>query len=513
MASIASPASIGVPAPNRTLITVSVILATALQVLDTTIANVALPHMQAALGANRETITWVLTSYIVAAAISTPVTGWLSDRVGQKRLFLIAIGGFVAASMLCGAATSLPMMVGVRALQGIFGSFLVPIAQTVLLDAYPKEKHGQAMAMWGASIMAAPVLGPVLGGWLTDNYNWRWVFYVNLPLGMLAFFGAWVSLREPGRRQRRFDLFGFALLGIALASLQLMLDRGPQLDWFESTEIVVEAAVAVSAAWMFVVHLASSSNRLFEPAMLKDRNYLASLVFSFIAGLVMTAGAALLPPMLQQLFGYPTTSAGMLMAPRGIGTVISFIVIGRFSGKFDPRLVILTGFALIALSLWQMTGFSLEMGSSMIVTSGLIQGCGMAFVMGPLFTIGFATLAPQYRTDASSLFSLIRGLGGSIGVAIVTAVLAHNVQVSHSDLVTHITLQTAPLIQVGPLAGSVADMAGAMLDGEINRQALMIAYLDDYRMMMLLTLVAVPLMVFLRRPPKDAGGGGHVVME
>ena len=330
---------------------------------------------------------------------------------------------------------------------------------------------------------------------------------------MLAFLGAWVSLSEPGTQPRRFDLFGFALLGCALASLQLMLDRGPQLDWFESPEIVVETAVAFCAAWMFVVHLAFDRNRLFAPAMLTDRNYLATVVLAFIAGLVMTAGAALLPPMLQQLFGYPTVSAGLLMAPRGIGTICAFILVGRLSGKVDPRFLILTGFAGIALSLWQMTGFSLEMGNRLIVTSGLVQGVGMGFVMGPLFTLGFATLSPRYRTDASSLFSLVRGLGGSVGVAIVTAVLAHNVQVSHSDLVTHITLQTVPLIQVGPLAGTAADMAGAMLDGEVNRQALMIAYLDDYRLMMLLTLAAVPLLVFVRRPPRYTDGGGHAVME
>ena len=512
MASIASPAPASRPVPNRALITASVILATVLQVLDTTIANVALPHMQAALGANRETITWVLTSYIVAAAIATPITGWLSDRVGQKRLFLIAIGGFVGASMLCGAATSLPMMVIVRAVQGIFGAFLVPIAQTVLLDAYPKEKHGQAMALWGAAVMASPVLGPVLGGWLTDNYNWRWVFYVNLPVGVLAFVGAWASMREPGIRLRRFDLFGFALLGIALAALQLMLDRGPQLDWFESREVIAEAGVAFCAAWMLAVHLMFGRERVFDPAMFADRNYAAACAFAFVAGIVMTAGAALLPPMLQQLFGYPTVEAGVLMAPRGAGTVVAFIVTGRITGKVDARLIILAGFAFIAYSLWQMTGFSLEMGSRLIVTSGFLQGLGMGFTMGPLLTLGFATLAPRFRTDASSLFSLIRGLGGSIGVAIVTAVLAHNVQVSHSDLAMQVTQQSS-LGQALAVVGSSAGMVNAMLDGEVNRQALMIAYLDDYRMMLLLTLAAVPLLIFVRRPPKNAGGGGHAVME
>lgn len=514
MASIAAPAPASAATPNRGLITASVILATVLQVLDTTIANVALPHMQAALGANRETITWVLTSYIVAAAIATPITGWLSDRVGQKRLFLIAIAGFVGASMLCGAATSLPMMVAVRAIQGIFGAFLVPIGQTVLLDAYPREKHGQAMALWGAAVMASPVLGPVLGGWLTDNFSWRWVFYVNLPVGILAFAGAWVSLKQIPITRRRFDIFGFALLGIALAGLQLMLDRGPQLDWFESAEIIAEAAVAIGAVWVLAIHLATSRrDRIFDPAMFADRNYSAACAFAFIAGLVMTAGAALLPPMLQQLFNYPTVEAGVLMAPRGAGTVCAFIVTGRLSGKVDPRWLILAGFVLIAGSLYQMTGFSLEMGQRMIVISGFLQGAGMGFAMGPLLTLGFATLNPRFRTDASSLFSLLRGLGGSIGVAIVTAVLAHNVQVSHADLAAHITSEAVPMGGIVAAAGGAAGMAAGLLDAEINRQALMIAYLDDYRMMMLLTLLAIPLLIFVRKPPKAAPGPGHAVME
>jgi DHA2 family multidrug resistance protein len=515
MASIAAPAAAPRAAPNRALITAAVILATVLQVLDTTIANVALPHMQAALGANRETITWVLTSYIVAAAIATPITGWLSDRVGQKQLFLIAIAGFVGASMLCGAATSLPMMVLFRTVQGIFGAFLVPIGQTVLLDAYPKEKHGQAMSLWGAAVMASPVLGPVLGGWLTDNWNWRWVFYVNLPVGILAFAGSWIALRDVPTSRRKFDVFGFALLGTALAALQLMLDRGPQLDWFDSVEVWIELGVAVGAAWMLAVHLASSRNRIFDPAMFTDRNYAAACSFAFIAGLVMTAGAALLPPMLQQLFGYPTIEAGVLMAPRGAGTVVAFIITGKLSGKVDPRLIILVGFGLIATSLFQMTGFSLAMGQRLIVISGFLQGAGMGFAMGPLLTLGFATLAPHYRTDASSLFSLVRGLGGSIGVAIVTAVLAHNLQVSHSDLAAHITTQAIPVGGVAAAAGNFAGAAVAMLDAEINRQALMIAYLDDYHMMMLLTLAAIPLLLFVRRPPRPVPGAepAHAVME
>ena len=383
----------------------------------------------------------------------------------------------------------------------------------MLLGRVGIEQHGKAMALWGAAVMASPVLGPVLGGWLTDNWNWRWVFYVNLPVGALALAGAWISLPKLPTNLRRFDVFGFATMGIGLAAMQVMLDRGSQLDWFDSPEIVIEAAVALAAAWVLAVHLATSRNRVFDPRMFADRNYASACAFAFIAGLVMTAGAALLPPMLQQLFGYPVITAGMLMAPRGAGTVVAFVITGRITGRVDPRLIILAGFACIATSLWQMTGFSLEMGQGLILTSGFIQGAGMGFAMGPLLTLGFATLKPELRTDASSLFSLLRSLGGSIGVAIVTALLTRNLQVSHSDLAAHVTEQRLPAAGIIAAAGGVAATAGAMLDAEVNRQALMIAYLDDYRMMMLLTLAAIPLLIFVRRPPRGAGSGGHAVME
>ena len=506
------PASLP-PPRQRALITISAILATVMVILDTTIANVALPNMQAALGANRETVTWVLTSYIVASAIGTPITGWLADRIGMKQLFMIAISGFVVASMLCGAATSLPMMVGYRALQGLFGAFLAPITQTVLLDAYPREKHPQALAIWGAAVMASPVLGPVLGGWLTDNYSWRWVFYVNMPVGALTLAGAWISLPRSRKRQRSFDLFGFALVASALAGLQLLLDRGPQLDWFESTEIVLEAGIAFCAFWMLVVHLIYDKRRLFDLALFADRNFVAALCFMFVVGVVVTGGAALLPPMLQQLFGYPTVAAGLLMAPRGLGTLVGFVAQGRLAGRVDPRMVMLTGFSLLAVSLHGMTGFSPQMGARLVVTTGVIQGLGMGLVMGPLFSLAYGTMPARLRTDAGSLLNLIRSVGGSVGVAMVTAVLAHNVQVSHSDIAAHITLESMPLGQVAQLAGGAADMAGAMIDGEINRQALMIAYIDDYWLMMALAVLTAPLLLIVRRPSAAAAGETHVAME
>ena len=339
-------------------------LATIMQILDTTIANVALPSMQGSLNAAQDTITWVLTSYIVAAAIATPLTGWLSDQIGRKRLFLICIAGFTVASMLCGIATSLEEMVLFRVAQGAFGAALVPLSQAVLLDINPRERHGQAMAIWGAGLMVGPIAGPTLGGWLTDTFNWRWAFYVNLPVGIVALLGVLIFLPETKLRARRFDLVGFALLSLAVGALQMMLDRGEQLDWFSSTEILLETGLDASPAlWMFVVHIVTAKEPFIELAMLKDRNFAIGLIFIFTIGIILLATMALLPPMLQNILGYPVITSGLVLAPRGVGTMISMILVGRLVQKVDARLLILAGLLLTAYSLWEMTGFSPEMGA------------------------------------------------------------------------------------------------------------------------------------------------------
>ena len=328
---------------NKGLITVSIMLATIMQVLDTTIANVALPNMQGSLGAAQDQITWVLTSYIVAAAIMTPVTGWLSDRFGLRELFIVSTAGFVVASMACGFATSLEEMILFRVLQGLFGAALVPLSQTVLLDINPKEEHGRAMAIWGAGIMVGPIIGPTLGGWLTETFNWRFVFFVNLPVGILALAGLIAFLPKSPRRARSFDFFGFAMLSIAIGALQLMLDRGEQVDWFSSAETWIYLGLVISGFWAFVLHVTSGREHPFmEPAMFADSNFVTALVLIFMVGVILLAGLALLPPMLQNLFGYPVVTTGMVLAPRGVGTMISMIVVGRLVGTRrrpapDPR--------------------------------------------------------------------------------------------------------------------------------------------------------------------------------
>ena len=500
---------------ERGFTTLAVILAMLMQVLDTTIANVALPHMQTSLGANRETITWVLTSYIVASAIAIPITGWLAERIGRKRLFIWSVIVFTIASLLCAAAQDLTTMVLFRVAQGVAGAFLVPLAQAVMFDINPPEKHGRAMAMFGAGVMIGPILGPVLGGWLTDNFNWRWVFLINLPIGIIAVLMMLRFLPAAPVVRRRFDLLGFFLIALALGGLQMMLDRGETLDWFESWEIWIECGLAIAGLWMFTVHMLTARDPIFDPRMFRDRNFAVGMLFMAVTGVMLLAGLALLPPMLQNLFGYSVLQSGYLTAPRGIGTLLSMIVVGRLVGKVDARLLILTGIGLMSWSLWQMSGFSLEMDQRPIIVSGVIQGFALGFLFVPLNTLAFSTLDAKFRTTAASLLNLSRSIGGSIGISVVTVLLAHNLQTSHSDLAAHITQQTLPQVSPAILQGAppLTDAALMMADAEINRQALMIAYIDDFWLMMIISLAALPLLLLLRKGRRPQPGGQAAAMD
>ena len=506
------------PVAKRGLLTLGVMAATIMQILDSTIANVALPHMQTALGATADTVTWVLTSYIVASAIAIPLTGWLSDRIGSRSLFLYSVVGFVIASMLCGLATSLTEMVAFRVLQGVAAAFMNPLSQTVMLDINPPERQAKAMSVWGMGVMVGPILGPVLGGWLTESYNWRWVFYVNLPIGIGCFAILWALLPSRPVRRRPFDLFGFSLLAIAVASLQLMLDRGQTEDWFQSWEVMIEAMVAISAAWMFAVHLFTAERPMFDRALLRNRNLLTALGFMLVIGVLMMATMALLPPMLQSLYGYPVLDTGLLLVPRGVGIVASMWVAGQLIQRgLDPRVLVGAGLLIAGFSLWEMTGWTLVMGRDHFILTGLVQGVGLGLVFIPLNLIAFATLGPELRTDGSSLLNLFRNLGASIGISVVTTLLAINTQTSHQELGGHVTSTTTGLIDPA-VAGAIGDAgqgALAMLNAEVTRQAMMIAFLDDFKLMMILTLAALPLVLLLRRPPKlsgmkvDADAMGH----
>jgi DHA2 family multidrug resistance protein len=491
-------------------------LATIMQALDTTIANVALPYMQGSLSATLDQINWVLTSYIVAAAIMTPPTGWLAARFGRKRLFIFTVTGFTVASALCGMATSLEQMVAFRLLQGVFGAPLVPLSQSVLLDSYPKERHGSAMALWGVGVMVGPILGPTLGGYLTELYNWRWVFYINLPIGVLTVLGLMAYLHETKLENvMRFDWLGFCTLSITIGALQMMLDRGQQLDWFGSVEIVVEAAIAGLAAYLFVVHTWTTDNPFIDLKMFADRNFTTGVIFVFFVGIILLATLALMTPYLQGLMGYPVLTAGMVLAPRGIGTMVAMIVVGRLINRLDPRWMILTGLSIVALSLFEMTGFTPDVSQSTLIWTGVLQGLGLGFIFVPLSTVTFSTLSPVYRTQGASLFALMRNIGSSIGISIVIFLLGRSTQVVHSELAVNANAlndlfrapNVAAIWNLGTEAGRLA------LNAEVTRQATIIAYSNDFKLMMWVALGAMPMVLLLRRTRAAPSGPAVAALD
>ena len=489
---------------RRTLITASVMLASFMSALDTTIANVALPRIQGSVSATQDQITWVLTSYIVAAAIMTPLSGWLAGQIGRKKVFLYSVAGFTVASMLCGAAQSLPQIVLARLIQGLCGAALIPLSQAVLLDINPPARHARAMAVWVMGATLGPIVGPALGGWLTEDYNWRWVFYINVPFGILAFLGIMTFLPEGVIRKSRFDFFGFAALSVAIASLQVMLDRGQLKDWFSSTEIWIEAIVSAVAFYWFVIHMLTTTERRFvSPALFKDRNFITGNVVIFVVGAVLYATLALLPPLLQDLLNYPVVTTGLVTAPRGAGTLAAMFIVGRLMGKVDVRLIIATGFGLSALSSWQMTGFDVQMDSTMVVWSGILQGLGTGFVYVPLAAATFATLIPTLRDEGTALFSLTRNLGSSIGISVVNTLLTRNTQIMHATLGEHVNRYSPVLrAQMPDGAPSLRTMAG--LNATVTEQAAMIAYNNDFKLMLLLSLAAIPLVFLLRKGRSSA---------
>jgi MFS transporter, DHA2 family, multidrug resistance protein len=490
---------------NRVAITISIMLATFMQGVDTTITNVALPHMQGSLSVSQDQIAWVVTSYIIAAAIMTPLTGWLAGRFGIKYVFLISVIGFTLASALCGAATSLAQLVIYRLLQGVCGAALVPLSQAVLFQINPPERHAQAMAVWGMGVILGPIIGPALGGYLTDYYGWRWVFYINLPAGILATAGIFLFIRESRHGHRDpFDFFGFASLSLAIGALQLMLDRGELKGWFDSLEIWIEATIAALGLYLFIVHTVTASVRSFlNRELLKDRNCVVGTVLMFLIGIPLYGTMTLTPLMLQNLMHYPVMTTGLVTAPRGIGTMVAMFLVARLVGRVDVRLIIMTGLVLAGISSWQMTGFSLQMDTGPVIVSGVLQGFGLGFVFTPLSTITFSTLPRHILTQGTAIFSLMRNVGGSIGISIVVALLAENTQTVHSRLVEHLRPDN-PLAQAPFLAApySLDTAAGlAALNAEVTRQAQMVAYINDFQLMMLVVVLAAPLLLLLRKPP------------
>jgi DHA2 family multidrug resistance protein len=490
---------------RRLAITATTAVAVLMQTLDSTIVNVALPHMQGELSATPDQITWLITSYILATALMTPPCGVLANRFGQKPLFLCGIAGFTAASMLCGFATSLEEMVLCRVLQGASGAVLVPLSQAILLDSYPRAKHGQALAIWSMGATLGPVLGPTLGGWLTEYYSWRWIFYINLPVGLLAFTGAALSMRKgaPGMR-RRFDLFGFLLLSCGVASLQLMLDRGETLNWFSSMEIVIELLIAGTAFYLFLVHVFTTREPFVDPLLFRDRNFAVATVLMFVSVMCLFGGMTLTPLFMQNLLGLPVETAGWLLAPRGLGTMIGMWCAGRLIGRLDTRWLVLFGFVLVALTVAEMATFNLEVSQRTLAINGLLQGFGSGFVFLPINTAAFMTLPAQLRNEATSIYSLVRNIGTSIGIAALVTLLAQNSQRHHAELVERVTpFQPA----LPPLWDWQTPAGAALLNAEISRQASLMAFIDDFWLMAVLPLCVLPVLFFLGRRRGGAAGG------
>jgi DHA2 family multidrug resistance protein len=430
-------------------------------------------------------------------------------------LLLISVVGFTVSSVLCATATALSEMVLFRALQGVSGAFIVPLAQATLFDINPREKHGQAMALFGGGVMIGPILGPVLGGWLTDNYNWRWVFLVNLPVGILCILIMSQFMPEGEKHKRRFDMFGFVLLAISLAALQFCLDRGQQNDWFSSWETIIEAGLAIAAGWMFLVHMVTAEHPLFDREIFKDRNFATSVVFMAVTGVLLLAGLALLPPLLQNMYGYSVLQSGFLTAPRGIGTLFSMLIAGRATGKIDARILVGIGVILMGYSLHMMTGFAIDQPSRPVIMSGVVQGLGLGLIFVPLQTLAFETLATKFRTTGAALLNLSRNIGGSIGISVVSTELVRLTQTSHADIASHVTQRSIPSLNptLFENLGRYGNVALAYINAEATRQALFIAYLDDFKMMMIITFAILPLLFFMKRGNKVGGGGPPIHMD
>jgi DHA2 family multidrug resistance protein len=486
---------------NRLLITVCTVMATLMQSLDSTIANVALPYMQGTMSASQEEINWVLTSYIVAAAIMTAPTGFLAARFGRTRLYVTAVAGFTVASALCGLAETLGQIVVFRVVQGMFGAALVPLSQSVMYELYPPEQRAKAMGLWTMGVMMGPICGPILGGWLTDNYSWRWVFYINVPFGILTAIGLLAFLRESAHTgAAKLDWLGFSALSIAIGSFQLMLDRGETLDWFDSREIVLAACVAAVAFYVFLVQFCLAPRPFISPKLFADRNFSVGAILYAIMGLIMYASLALLAPYLQTLMDYPVMTAGIALAPRGAGLMLAALICGRVMGRVSARLLVGIGFLVGAYALHAMTQWTPDVSQSSVLTVGFIQGISIGFLAIPINIIAFATLPAAIRTEATSIYSLMRNLGSSVGISITGALLQTNTQVNHAIIASDVTPFNRALhaAAASHFWNTGVARGTAMLNREVTHQASIIAYIDDFKLMLVLAIGVMPLLLLVR---------------
>lgn len=474
-------------------------LSTIMVSLDSTICNVALPQMQSAMMATQEQIVWVLTSYIIASAVMTPLSGWLAQRYGRKRVMMASVTGFTLTSLACGLSTNLEELVLFRTLQGLSGAGLSPLSQATMLDMNPPERHGAAMAIFGIGAILGPIVGPTLGGFLTDKLSWHWIFFVNLPVGVLAAL-LLVFVEEHATSDSRFDLTGFGFLALAVAMLQLTLDRGQQLDWFASTEIWIEATLAVLFGYLTVVHMSLISDPFIKPALLRDRNFLIGSAISVVHGMLVTSVMVMLAPLLQTLMRYTAMQTGLVTMPRGFGTMAAMLLVGRLVARFDPRLLLGAGLLGSSIALLSMAHFTLDMGPETILVVGLIQGFWAGFIFVPLSTVLFSTLDPALRNEAASLFALSRYLGAAVGISILQTLTVWNTATVHARLAEGVRPDSAILAWRDPAADFAMPEWVAGMDRAIAQQASMVAYVDAFWLLSMTALATLPLVLLLRAP-------------
>ena len=520
MSPTSAPVSSAVPGLRRNMVTICAMTATIMQALDTTIANVALPYMQGSLSASQDQINWVLTSYIVAAAIMTAPVGWIANRFGRKRIFILCSGGFTLASVLCGLAQDIDQMVLFRLLQGVFGAALVPLSQAVMLDSYALHERAKAMSIWGMGVMMGPIMGPSLGAWLTETYSWHWVFFVNLPFGIVTVLGLLAFMDETkADRELRFDWFGFAALAVGIGSMQLALDRGEQLGWLESNEIIAEIIVSIVGFYYFFAHSFTTEKPFIQFAIFKDRNFISGCVFMAVMGLVLFSTMALSSPYLQNVIGYPIITAGLLLASRGCGTFVAMMLVGRLMRYIEARTLIITGLGLTGLSLFYMTGWTDQTQVSEIVTMSIVQGFGFGLVFVPLSTVAFLTLPDHLRTDGTAMLTLLRNVASSIGISIVIAQLTEGGRRVYAILNEHVTPfnQALQMPDVRGIINLSTDAGRALADVMLNLQAQIIAFSQDYQMVMIFTLCTIPLALMIGSTKaamrKQSAGPEHAVIE
>jgi DHA2 family multidrug resistance protein len=498
MSTAAAP--VAVPGLRRNMVTICAMTATIMQALDTTIANVALPYMQGTLSASQDQINWVLTSYIVAAAIMTAPVGWIANRFGRKRIFILCSGGFTIASVLCGLAQDINQMVLFRLLQGVFGAALVPLSQAVMLDSYALHERAKAMSIWGMGVMMGPIMGPSLGAWLTETYSWHWVFFVNLPFGIFTVLGLLIFMDETRKnRELRFDWFGFAALAVGIGSLQIALDRGEQLGWMESNEIIAEFIISAVGFYYFFAHSFTTSKPFIQFAIFKDKNFIGGCVFMAVMGLVLFSTMALSSPYLQNVIGYPIITAGLLLASRGCGTFVAMMLVGRMMRYIEARTLIISGLSITCLSLFYMTGWTDQTGVSEIVTISIVQGFGFGLVFVPLSTVAFLTLPNHLRTDGTSMLTLMRNVASSIGISLVIAQLTEGSRRTYAILSEHVNPfnHAMQMRDVRGIIDMTTDKGRAMMDVMVGLQAQIIAFSHDYQMVMMFTLCAIPLAIMI----------------